>query len=93
MIRAIALGLLAGLLVGNGLPHFIKGITRERYPTAFGSGPVANLVAGWAGIVLGAFALLAADIPAAPLAGGAALAVGVLLIGLFHAKGLAFGGD
>ncbi|SDE12154.1 hypothetical protein [Glycomyces harbinensis] len=91
MIQAIALGLLAGVLIGNGLPHFVKGITKERYPTVFGSGPVANLLAGWSGICLGALALAAADLPAAPLPGAAALAVGVLLLGLFHAKGLAFG--
>ncbi|MCD0442981.1 hypothetical protein LO763_04990 [Glycomyces sp. A-F 0318] len=91
MIQAIALGLLAGLMIGNGIPHFVKGITREPYPTVFGSGPVPNLVAGWSGICLGALALLAADVPAAPAPGGAAVAVGVLLLGLFHAKGLAFG--
>lgn len=91
MIQAIALGLLAGLLIGNGLPHFLKGITKERYPTAFGSGPVPNLVAGWSGIALGVLALLAADLESAPVPGGIAVAVGVLLFGLFHAKGLAFG--
>ena len=91
MFQAIALGLLAGLMIGNGTPHFVKGITKERYPTVFGSGPVPNLVAGWAGICLGASALLAADLPAARGPGGAATAVGVLLMGLFHAKGLAYG--
>ena len=91
MIQAIALGLLAGLMIGNGLPHFIKGITRERYPTAFGSGPVVNLIAGWSGICLGAVALAAADLPAEPVPGGVSIAAGVLLIGLFHAGIGAFG--
>ena len=91
MFHTIALGLLAGLLIGNGLPHFIKGITREPYPTVFGSGPVPNLVAGWSGIALGVLALVPADLPAEPVPGGVSIAVGVLLFGLFHAKGLAFG--
>jgi hypothetical protein len=91
MTQAILLGLLAGLLLGNGVPHFIKGITKERYPTAFGSGPVANLLAGWAGLCLGALAIAAAGLPAEPFAGGAAVVVGVLLIGLFHARIGAFG--
>ena len=91
MIQAIALGLLAGLLIGNGIPHFLKGITKERYPTGFGSGPVVNLVAGWSGICLGVLALLAADLPAEPVPGGGSVAVGVLLIGLFHARIGAFG--
>ncbi|THV26524.1 hypothetical protein [Glycomyces paridis] len=93
MIQAIGLGLLAGLMIGNGLPHFIKGVTGERYPTVFGSGPLVNLAAGWSGIGLGVLALVAADLPDAPLAGGAALALGVLLMGLFHARGLAWGRD
>jgi len=91
MFQTIALGLLAGLMIGNGLPHFVKGITKEPYPSAFGSGPVVNLIAGWVGIALGALALLAADVPAEPVPGGVSIAVGVLLIGLFHARIGAFG--
>ena len=91
MILAIALGLLAGLLIGNGIPHFIKGITKDAYPTVFGSGPVVNLIAGWSGIAAGVLLLIPADLPDEPVAGGAALAVGVLLMGLFHAGIGAFG--
>lgn len=91
MIQSIALGLLAGLFIANGIPHFVKGITHDRYPTVFGSGPVVNLVAGWSGIVIGTLLLVAADLPAEPVAGGAAVAVGVLLMGLFHAAAGAFG--
>jgi hypothetical protein len=91
MIQAIGLGLLAGLLIGNGLPHLVKGVTRERYPTVFGSGPVANFLAGWVGMCVAVAALVGADLPASPIAGGAAIAVGVLLAGLFHARIGAFG--
>lgn len=91
MIQAIALGFLAGLFLANGIPHFFRGIVNERYPMAFGSGPVANLLAGWSSIVVGVLLLTAADLGAAPVAGGAAIALGVLLMGLFHAAGRAFG--
>jgi hypothetical protein len=90
MFQTIALGLLAGLFLANGVPHFFKGVFNERYPTVFGGGPVPNLVAGWASLVIGALLLVAADVTAEPLAGGAALALGTLLMGLFHAAGLAF---
>ncbi|WP_035700794.1 hypothetical protein [Glycomyces tenuis] len=91
MFQAIALGLLAGLFLANGVPHFFRGIVNERYPMVFGSGPVPNLIAGWGSFVIGVLLLAAADLGAEPVAGGAALALGVLLMGLFHAAGLAFG--
>ncbi|MQM24023.1 hypothetical protein [Glycomyces albidus] len=93
MLQAVSLGLLAGLLIGNGLPHFIKGIVHERHPTFFGSGPVVNLLGGWTALCLGALAFAAADITAQPWAGGAAVALGALLMGLFHAAGGVFGRD
>lgn len=91
MIQAITLGLLAGLMIGNGVPHFIKGIAAERYPNVLGSGPVTNVVSGWAALGIGVLFLLAADIPAEPVAGGVSIAVGVLAMGVFHAAGLAVG--
>lgn len=47
MWQTMALTLLGGVIAGNGLPHFLRGITRRRYPCAFGNGPIPNLVAGW----------------------------------------------
>ncbi len=43
---------LIGVLGGNAVPHFVKGITKERYPCVLGNGPVPNFVAGWLGFVL-----------------------------------------
>jgi hypothetical protein len=37
---------------GNAIPHFVKRITKENYPTVFGNSPVPNLLAGWAGLVI-----------------------------------------
>jgi hypothetical protein len=91
MWQTLILGLLGGVLGGNAVPHFVRGITRRRYPCAFGNGPIPNLVAGWAGFVLAALVLFWAHLDRHPGAAWAAVAVGVLLIGLFHAGPGAFG--
>ncbi len=91
MIPTLALAFLGGLLAGNAIPHFVRGITRQRYPNAWGGGPVPNVVAGWAGLVLSAVALHAAFHGREPLWPFCATALGVLLIGLFHAGPGAFG--
>ncbi|MFI7468800.1 hypothetical protein [Nonomuraea sp. NPDC049646] len=80
MWQTILLSFSGSLVAGNGLPHFIRGITRRRYPSALGNGPVPNLVAGWAGLVV-----------RYPALSFASIGVGVLLIGLFHAGPGAFG--
>jgi drug/metabolite transporter (DMT)-like permease len=91
MWATLLLSLLGGLLGGNALPHFVRGITRRRYPSAVGNGPVANLVAGWVGLVLAVLVFVWAAPEQHPVAAFAAGAVGVLLIGLFHAGPGAFG--
>lgn len=91
MWQTIILSFLGGLVGGNGLPHFIRGITKRPYPSAFGSAPIPNLIAGWLGLVLGAALLCWSDIPAHPTAAFAAIATGLLMIGLFHAGPGAFG--
>lgn len=91
MWHVIALGFFGGLLAGNALPHFVRGITKRSYPCAFGNGPIPNLIAGWSGFVLAALCLWWADLPTHPLAAFASVSVGVLAIGLFHAGPGAFG--
>ncbi|WP_236792420.1 hypothetical protein [Amycolatopsis sp. GM8] len=91
MWQTIVLSLLAGLVGGNALPHFLRGITKRRYPNVMGNGPVPNLVAGWAGLVLAALLGYWAGPGAHPAPAFAGVAVGVLLIGLFHAGPGAFG--
>jgi hypothetical protein len=87
----IVLAFLAGLLGANAVPHFVKGITKERFPTPFGAGPVVNLVAGWAGLVVAGVLLAAAHPGRHPVAAAGAAAAGCLAIGLFHARIGAFG--
>ncbi|GAA2016245.1 hypothetical protein GCM10009839_09670 [Catenulispora yoronensis] len=91
MFQTITLGFLGGVIAGNALPHFVRGITKRRYPCALGNGPVPNLVAGWFGLVLGGWLLIAAHLDRHPVPAAAGVSVGVLLIGLFHAGPGAFG--
>jgi hypothetical protein len=91
MWQAIILSFLGGLVAGNGLPHFIRGITRRRYPCALGNGPIPNLIAGWAGLVLGSLLLWWAHLDRHPELSFVSISVGILLIGLFHAGPGAFG--
>jgi len=91
MWHTIVLGFLGGVIGGNGLPHFLRGITRRHYPSALGSGPIPNLIAGWTGLVLGALLLWWAHIGQHPELSFTSISAGVLLIGLFHAGPGAFG--
>jgi hypothetical protein len=91
MWQTVGLSFLAGVLGANSLPHFVRGITKETYPTVFGSSPVVNLIVGWAGLVVTVLCVHWAHVgryPAWALAFGA---LGVLLMGLFHAWVGAFG--
>lgn len=85
MWQTIVLSFLAGVMGGNAIPHFVKGITKETYPTVFGNSPVPNLLAGWTGLVLTALLVYWADVERYPGWSFASGAIGVLLIGLFHA--------
>ena len=46
------LWLFIGILGGNAVPHFVKGIAKEHYPCVLGNGLVPNFIAGWAGYPL-----------------------------------------
>ena len=87
----VVLAALSGLFFGNGVPHFVRGITRQSYPMSFGNAPVPNLVAGWASLVVSAVLADGANPGAHPVPSFVAFAIGVLLIGLFHAGPGAFG--
>jgi len=85
MWQAIVLSFLGGLFGDNAFPHFTKGITKEPYPTVFGSSPVTNFIAGWLGLLIAALLLYGAHVDLYPMIGLCSGAVGVLLAGLFHA--------
>lgn len=88
---ALLFGFLGGALAGNAVPHFVRGITRQRYPNIWGGGPIPNVIAGWGGLVLAAVLLHNAFHGPATAWTAAATALGVLLTGLFHAGPGAFG--
>ena len=91
MWLAAFLAFLAGVFGANGVPHFVSGITRGSYPCLFGNSAILNLIAGWLSFVVAtlfAHQTLFAQYPVVSLVCGA---IGVLLMGLFHAAGLAFG--
>ena len=91
MWQSVLLSLVAGIFFGNGIPHFVKGITKERYPSMLGSGPVPNLIGGWLSFVGAGLLMHWIDLRHFRAASLAAAALGVLLIGLFHAAVGAFG--
>ena len=91
MTSTIVLCFIAGVLAANATPHFVKGITKEQFPTPFSPAPLPNLIGGWAMYLLAALLLLWAHTGRHPLAALVAGALGVLLMGIFHAHIGAFG--
>jgi hypothetical protein len=91
MVLTLSLSFVAGLFGGNALPHFLRGITHERYPTVLGHSPTINFLAGWVGLLITAVLVAFADVTSAPRLAGLALAAGVLVSGLFHAAHGAIG--
>jgi hypothetical protein len=91
MLVSIVAGFFAGVFAGNGVPHSVQGITRGSYPCLFGNSAIPNLVAGWMSFVVAALLLQVADFDRQSVVVEVSAAIGVLLIGLFHAAGLAFG--
>lgn len=91
MGQTLVLSLFAGIFAANATPHFVKGITKEPFPTPFGSLPVVNVVAGWAMLCLAAFLAIATHPSQHPVGAFASVATGVLIMGLFHAWIGAFG--
>ena len=91
MPQTVILSLLAGILAANGTPHFVKGITREPFPSLFGPAPLVNLVAGWVLYAVAAVLLELAHPAAHVFWATASAGMGVLAMGAFHATIGAFG--
>ncbi|MDR8411293.1 hypothetical protein MTP10_21480 [Nonomuraea sp. 3-1Str] len=91
MLLTAVLSFFAGVFGANATPHFVKGITKEHFPTPFGTGPLVNLVAGWAMYVIAALLAVGADTAGYPAVAFTAAALGVLVMGIFHATVGAFG--
>jgi hypothetical protein len=91
MLSNIILSFLAGVFGANAIPHFVKGITKESYPCVFGNSSIPNLVARWAGFNVSVLLVYFADVKQYSVPSLVSGSLGVLLIGLFHAKIGAFG--
>ena len=91
MWQAVLLAFLAGVLASNAFPHFARGIVAERFPTVFGTSPVINVVAGWAGLATAGLCLWGAHPVRHPGEVLIGLIVGALPMSLFHAAGRTIG--
>ena len=47
MLQSVVVGFFCGVLFGNGIPHFVRGITKENYPSMLDNSPTPNLIGGW----------------------------------------------
>jgi len=65
--------------------RIVRGITRRTYPCVLGNTPIPNFIAGWLSFVVAGVVFAFTDVPAAPVWSLVAIAVGVLLMGLFPA--------
>lgn len=85
MWQAVILSFLAAVLAVNSVPHFVKGVTKEPFPTFFGTSPVVNFVLAWPGFILAGLCLYWAHVPQHALPAAVAGSVGGLVMGLLHA--------
>ena len=85
MWQTLILSFFMGLMGANGIPHFIKGITKERYPCLLGNAPIPNLIAGWLAFIIACLCAYWSHLKLYPLVAFCSCASGALLIGLFHA--------
>lgn len=91
MWQTFALTFLAGVFAANATPHFVRGITKQHFPSIFGSGPLINVVVGWTGFVIAGLLFVASRAAAHPRIAFVATALGVLVMAVFHAWIGAFG--
>jgi len=91
---AYLLQFLAGLLLANGAPHFIQGISGAPFQSPFAtppgvgeSSPLVNVLWGFANLAIG-FALLRGFTPAGEgaVAGWLAVGAGVLIAGVWLSR-------
>lgn len=81
MWQSYVFGFLAGAFTANGVPHFIKGVTGQKYQTPFGkpSSAAVNVVWGWLNFMIAAVCLHFAHVYSYPYIAFTMFSVGVLL--------------
>ena len=91
MWQTLLFSFLGGLFGANGIPHFVKGITKEKYPCLLGNTPVPNLVAGWTMFLLSVLFFHWGNAYRFGWPAFGSAAMGALVIGFVHAGPGAFG--
>ncbi|GGJ21370.1 hypothetical protein [Streptomyces brasiliensis] len=87
MPATLLLASAAGFWAGNGLPYYTAGSTGDSTsPGPFRPSASADVVCGWVMLVVGAVCWHYAHTAAHPLPAYTAAALGVLSVGLIHAR-------
>jgi hypothetical protein len=86
MITTIVLSLFSGLFLGNGIPHFTEGNIGKEHPIPFGRSAAVNVITGWIMFVIAGILWHYADKTNYSVLSYTFGALGLLLIGLFHAN-------
>ena len=87
MVAAILLGFAAGFFAGNGLPYFITGgFAKEHQLLLGGKSAYANVIVGVILFAIAAFSWHFADIKDHSIAVHISALLGVLAVGLIHAR-------
>lgn len=88
MVRVLIIGFVAGILAGNGVPYFVRGITGQKHQTPFGnpSSAVVNVVWGWFSLLVAVVLWHFAPMRFHPRAALLAVSLGVLVIGVLLAQ-------
>lgn len=75
---------LAGVIGANGVPHFVKGISGEKFQTPFGksSSAVVNVVWGWLNFVVAGLLLYFGNVHQHLLRAFSLVVIGALVIAL-----------
>jgi hypothetical protein len=89
MVALYIYSFLAGLFAADGVPHFIKGITGQKFQTPFGrsSSALVNVAWGWANFVVAGVLLHFAHPRAHEFRAASLFMLGFLIMALLLAHG------
>ena len=87
MISVLIIGFFVGALAASGVPNLVKGISGEKHKPIVGpaGSAVESVIWGWLSLVLAAVLWHFAPMRSHPRAAFVAVALGVLVIGIWFA--------